>query len=60
MSISFAELDGLAISRDEGAQSDYSDEDGGYSLMMNLFLYDGYTCSIDGMYGRVYVAFSVW
>ena len=50
MSISFAELDGLAISRDEGAQSDYSDEDGGYSLMMNLFLYDGYTCSIEICY----------
>ena len=44
MSISSAELDVSAISRDEGAKSDY-DEDGGYSLMMNYFLYDGCTCS---------------
>ena len=46
MSISSAELDVLAISRDEGAKSDYDDEDGGYSLMMNSCLYDGYTCLI--------------
>ena len=45
MSVSSAELDVLAISRDVGAKSDYDDEDGGYSLM-NSFLYDGYTCSI--------------
>ena len=45
MNISSAELDFLAISRDEGAKSDYNDEDGGYSLM-NSFRHDGYTCSI--------------
>ena len=45
MSISSVELDILAISRDEGAKSHY-DEDGEYSLMMNSFLYDGYTRSI--------------
>ena len=46
LSISSAQLDVLAISPDEGAKSDYDDEDGGYSLMMNSFLYDGCTCSI--------------
>ena len=46
VSISPAELDVLVISRDEGAKTDYDDEDGGYSLMMKLFLCDGYTCSI--------------
>ena len=46
VSTSSAELDVLAISRDEGAKSDYGDEDGGCSLMMNSLLYDGYTCSI--------------
>ena len=45
MSISSAELGVLAISRDEGAKSDYDDEDGRYSLM-NSFIYDGYTSSI--------------
>ena len=43
VSISSAELGVLAISRDEGAKSDYDDEDGRYSLM-NSFIYDGYTC----------------
>ena len=32
VNISSAELDVLAISRDEGARSEYDDEDGGYSL----------------------------
>ena len=36
MSVSSAELDVLAISRDEGAKSDYCDEDGGYSLMTQV------------------------
>ena len=45
VSISSAELGVLAISRDEGAKSDYDDEDGRYSLM-NSFIYDGYTSSI--------------
>ena len=31
VSISPAELDVLVISRDEGAKTDYDDEDGGYS-----------------------------
>ena len=45
VNISSAELDGLDISRDEGSKSDCDDEGGGY-LLMNSFLYDGYTCSI--------------
>ena len=45
MSISSAELDVLAISRNEGAESECDDEDGGYSSMINSFLNDGYTCS---------------
>ena len=45
MSTSSVKLDVFAIPRDERAKSD-CDEDGGYSLVMNSFLCDGYTCSI--------------
>ena len=44
MSTSSVKLDVFAIPRDERAKSD-CDEDGGYSLVMNSFLHDGYTCS---------------
>ena len=45
VSTSSVKLDVFAIPRDERAKSD-CDEDGGYSLVMNSFLCDGYTCSI--------------
>ena len=39
----------------KGQKNYYGDEDGGYSLMMNSFLYDGYTCSIVFLHGTRFI-----